>query len=79
MIPPFVIQSELKGGNTAVNPAADLSSDNSDIPAESSKISTWDGFARGVLKNLNQLLIELEINAFWYKDFIIFDYFEFLF
>ena len=76
MVPSFLAQSELKNANTTIETAISLGP-NTSIPPESR--STWDSIAKGILRNLNKVLIELEINAFWYKDFIVFDYFEFVF
>ena len=72
----FVVQSDMKNGNITIKPAI---SPSESISIASTSTSTWDSFAKGILKNLSRLLVELEINAFWYKDFIVFDYFEFVF
>jgi hypothetical protein len=74
IVPSLVAPLEMENANTTIQPAFNPISN---VSLES--LSTWDIFAKGILKNLNQLLIELEINAFWYKDFIVFDYFEFVY
>ena len=42
-----------------------------------SKHSSWDSFAHSFLLRLKRIVIELEINALWYKDFFFFDCFQF--
>ena len=76
VVPSLVVQTEFDNGNTTLETASSLGP-NKSIPHAST--STWDSFAKGILKNLNKGLIELEINVFWYKDFILFDCFEFVY
>ena len=80
MVPFFVVQSELKSDKIAIQTASSSQylGPNASTPLEST--STWgDDVAKIILKNLNKVLIELEVNVFWYKDFIVFDYFEFIY
>ena len=42
-----------------------------------SKHNSWDRFAFSFLLRLKRIIIELEINALWYKDFFFFDCFQF--
>ena len=41
--------------------------------------TSWDVFAHALLRRVNLFLVQLEINAMWYKDFFFFDYFEFFY
>ncbi len=72
----FAAQTASKSDNTSVQPAFNLSTN---FQAGSTTSSAWDSLESGIFKSLNQMLIELQVNVFWYKDFIVFDYFEFIY
>jgi hypothetical protein len=74
-IPVLALPSQLK--YTVVQNKTSLANQSASVPHAAPKHISWDAFANALLRRVFRLLVELEINAMWYKDFFLFDYFQF--